>query len=332
MDSQAPLTPRPLGQLPSTRRVMTTEELRAHGVPPAETATRCRPGGGWRTLLPGVHLLHHGEPTGEDRLRAALLYAAGPLSHQTRQPRAMITGLAALAVHRLPAGPTLRGLDAIDVLVHGTPPVASAPGARVVGAAQPPEPVHLAGVPLAPVPRALADALARLADPASVRRLLVAAVRAGHCEPAEVLQELAAARLLGRPPVAESVAALVAEGRTLAEERLYALVAAQALPDPYWNVDLCLPTGPLLGAVDAYWPDQAVAVELDLASLPAGAAPVVRVEPLGKRELLERLGITLLRFSAERLRSPRECAARVRAAFAASLGREPAVRPRVLPR
>jgi hypothetical protein len=38
------------------------------------------------------------------------------------------------------------------------------------------------------------------------------------------------------------------------------MVHEYGLPDPVWNVDLRLPGGPHLGGLDAYWPDQAVAV------------------------------------------------------------------------
>lgn len=55
---------------------MTTRQLREHGIPAAETTERCRPGGGWQQVLPGIYLLHPGPPTSEERLRAVLLYAS----------------------------------------------------------------------------------------------------------------------------------------------------------------------------------------------------------------------------------------------------------------
>ncbi len=78
-----------------------------------------------------------------------------------------------------------------------------------------------------------------------------------------MVRELSEAELLGRPAVVGAVDALLAEGRAAAEARLYAMVREHGLPDPVWNVELRLPGGPRLGAVDAYWPDHAVAVELD---------------------------------------------------------------------
>lgn len=55
---------------------MTTRQLREHGIPAAEVTERCRPGGPWQQVLPGIYLLHPGPPTSEDRLHAVLLYAS----------------------------------------------------------------------------------------------------------------------------------------------------------------------------------------------------------------------------------------------------------------
>src|SRR5207247_21735 len=112
-----------------------------------------------------------------------------------------------------------------------------------------PTPIVLNGVPVAPVPRALADAVGQLTDASAVRRLLTEAVRGGHCEPAAVVRELTQARLLSRPHVVDAVDSLLAEGRAIAEDRLYAMVREHGLPDPLWNVDLRLPGGPHLGGV-----------------------------------------------------------------------------------
>src|SRR3954463_9796740 len=77
MTHNTPLSPRPLRHLSEVhRRVMTTAQLRSHGVTTAELAEQCRSGGPWQQLLPGVALLHPGPPTSEERLHAALMYAA----------------------------------------------------------------------------------------------------------------------------------------------------------------------------------------------------------------------------------------------------------------
>lgn len=310
---------------------MSAAQLRAHGVTPAQARDRCRPDGPWQMPLPGVYLLHARVPSGHERLQAALRYAT-----QGRDAEAgVVTGLAALALHGFAAVPPLDRLEQVDVLVARTRRLRSAGWARIARCAAPPEPVVRDGYPVAPVARALSDAVARLTDPATVRGLLGEAVRAGHCDPQSVVREFTRARLLNRPHVVDAVEGLLAEGRAIAEGRLMELVAAQGLPDPCWNVDLRLPGGPPLGGVDAYWADQAVAVEIDARSPRRDGADdeALWTEYARKRETLERLGITVVHLTPRGLReAPEQQAAVVRTALLAAGDRPPAAYVVVLPR
>ncbi|MFF2193386.1 hypothetical protein [Streptomyces sp. NPDC058157] len=320
MNQNAPL---PLAHLTASRpRVLTLAQLREHGVSAAEAAGRP-----WQQVLPGVFLLHAGPATSEERLHAALLYAG-----KRGNGEAMITGLAALALYRFSSTPALLSLAHIDVLVPNTRRLRSTGDVRIVRTHTPPRPLELTGVPVAPVARAVADAVAQLDDATAVRRILSEAVRAGHCEPAAVVRELTVARLLNRPHVIDAVEALLAEGRAIAEDRLYQLVRGYELPEPVWNVDLRLPGGPHLGGVDAYWPDQAVAVEIDTRA-PRQGEDEDFAEAVRKRETLERLGVTVLYLTPRKLRDwPEQQAAVVRTALTASCDREPAAYLVVLPR
>jgi hypothetical protein len=335
MTYDAPLSPRPLAHLDrlsgARRRVLTARALREHGVTAADTSSRCRPGGPWQMLLPGVYLLHPGPPTSEDRLRAALLYAerravpaqAGPAARPGTPdgPEAMVTGLAALTLHGFSCAPPLSALDRIDVLLPRTRRLRSAGCAHIVRARHVPEPVRITGLPVAPASRALTDAVQELSDTVTVRRLMTEAVRGGHCDPQEVLEELGRARLLVRPHVAEAAGTLVAEARGLAEGDLYAAVFTGRLPDPCWNVRLRLPGGPYLAEVDAYWPEQAVA-----AVLPDG-------DEAPRREALEGLGITVVVAAPQAADDdPARQAAVLRTALMAAEQREPAAYVEVLPR
>ncbi|WP_055490029.1 hypothetical protein [Streptomyces sp. TP-A0356] len=350
MNHNTPLSPRPLRHLSEAqRRVLTTAQLRAHGVTATETNEQCGPGGPWQQFLPGVYLLHPGPPTSEERLHAVLLYAArSPLGGPApgvpvqpgaegpgtarRQPDAVITGLAALTLHGFACAPPLTSLEKIDVLVPRLRRLRSVGCARVVRTAAMPAPQPVTGLPVAPVPRALADAVAELADTGAVRRLLTEAVRGGHCEPAAVVRELNQAKLLSRPHVVDAVDSLLAEGRAIAESRLYRMVREYGLPDPMWNVDLRLPGGPFLGGLDAYWPDQAVALELDTRA-PRQDDDALWSEYARKREHLERLGITVVHITPKKLRdSLEQQAAVVRTALMAAADREPAAYVVVLPR
>ncbi|RDG39714.1 hypothetical protein [Streptomyces corynorhini] len=373
MKNNTPVSLRPLGlPLPLSRlsddasgRVLSLAQLRAYGVPAGRAAALCRPGGSWRHLLPGVYLLHTGTPTAEERLRGALLYAGRPGAASGRDvpaqpgPRpasgaaggggraasapygsAMITGLAALALHGFTeSAPPPVAAERIDVLVPRTRRLRSAGYARLIRAHALPRPELIGDLPVAPVARAVADAVAQLSDADSVVALLTEAVRDGHCEPTVVVRELNQSGLLVRPYVVDAVDALLAEGRSLAEGRLYELVRTYGLAEPVWNVDLRLPDGPRLGAVDAYWPERSVAVELDTRA-PRQAGRWDEEEDdeqwsaaVRKREHLERLGITVVHLTPKKLRESLEQQATVvRTALLAADDRDPAARVVVLPR
>lgn len=342
-----PASPRPVRHLSDVqRRVTTATQLRTQGVAATEANEQCRPGGPWQELLPGVYLLHPGPPTSEERLHAVLMYAgrenagpagvpAQPASGEPHRPvyrEAVITGLAALNLHGLASAPPLSALEHIDVLVPRLRRLRSTGCAHVVRTSALPAPVQATGLPVAPVPRALADAVAQLTDAGVVRRLLSDAVRGGHCEPAAIVRELNEAKLLTRPHVVDAVDSLLAEGRSIAEQRLYAMVREYGLPDPVWNVDLRLHGGPHLGGLDAYWPEQAVAVELDTRA-PRQDEDAMWSEYARKREHLERLGITVVHITPKKLRDAMEQqAAVVRTALMASGDRDPAAHVVVLPR
>ncbi|MCX4629860.1 hypothetical protein [Streptomyces sp. NBC_01443] len=319
MNHNAPL---PLAHLTGSRpRVLSLAQLREHGVSASDAAARL-----WQEILPGVFLLHPGAATSEERLHAALLYAG------RRGGEAMITGLAALALYRFGSAPALTALAQIDVLVPHTRRLRSVGSVRIVRSHTPPRAQQVTGLPVAPVARAVADAVAHLSDAGTVRRLLSEAVRGGHCEPGAVVRELTVARLLNRPHVVDAVESLLAEGRALAEDRLYQLVRGYELPEPVWNVDLRLPGGPHLGGVDAFWPEQAVAVEIDTRA-PRQGEDEQFSEAVRKRETLERLGVTVLHITPRKLRDwPEQQAAVVRTALTASADREPAAYLVVLPR
>ncbi|MHB9861707.1 hypothetical protein [Streptomyces sp. YIM S03343] len=329
------------------RRVRSAAQLRAQGFSATELSARCRPGGVWQLVLPGVYLLHPGPPSGEERLHAVLMYAArsravrgvpsqpGPEARTQRPPvyaDAVLTGAAALALYGFACVPPPASLGRIDVLVRRQRRIRSAGCAHVIRTADLPEPREVGGFPLAPVPRALADAVAGLGAAGSVRLLLTEAVRDGHCEPAAVVRELTRAKLLDRPHVVDAVDSLMAESRALAEGRLYRMVRDHHLPAPLWNVELRLPGGPYLGGLDAYWPDEAVALELDTRP-PHREDDAPWPEYTRKREHLERLGITVVRVTPRKLReAPQHQAAVVRTALMASADRPPAARVVLLPR
>ncbi|MFE9960637.1 hypothetical protein [Streptomyces sp. NPDC005525] len=351
MTQNTPLSPchlrHPVGE---RQHVLSVEQLKTLGVSPAHAAALCRAGGPWQQPLPGVYVLHPGQPTGEERLRSALLYvgrrrtvpAQGGAAPTTGYGEAMVTGRAALALHGFSLVPPTSSLDRIDVLVPRTRRLRSVRYVHVVRTTELPRPEQLAGLPVAPVARALADAVTGLGDTDAVRLLLTEAVRGGHCEPGAVVRELSRSKLLDRPHIVDAVDSLLAEGRALAERRLYDMVRTYDLPEPLWNVDLRLPGGPHLGGVDAYWPDQAVAVELDSraplhSTLDGDRRPEGHdtewSDSAAEREHLERLGVTVVHVAPRKLRVAAEQQATVvRTALMTAVDREPAAYVVILPR
>ncbi|MBB5934922.1 hypothetical protein [Streptomyces zagrosensis] len=326
--------PLPLRHLSAVqRRVMTVNQLREHGVPAAVVAERGRPGGPWQQVLPGVYLLHAGRPSGAERVQAALLYAAPPGTDHGAHPAALVTGAAALALHGFASMPPLAALERIDILVsRSLQRPRSTAFAQLLSTGALPRPRDITGLPVAPVARALADVVGSLSDADDVRALLLEAVRDGHGEASTVVRELTAAQLLDRPQVRGAIEGLLAESRAVAEGLLYRMVREYGLPEPLWNVGLRRLGGPYLATVDAYWPDQAVAVEL-IARGPQGDEDTPWPQDARRREHLEELGITVIQLTARRLRESLERrAAAVRAALLASADREPPAYVTILPR
>lgn len=326
MTYDTPISPRPLNHAVShtvsqsddaRHRVVTAGALRDRGVSAASARDRCQRGGPWQMPLPGVFLLHAEPATEEERLRAVLLYAAGDTrtsqaatargsqargSQARAAERPVVSGLAALALRGFRSAPPLSAIEQIDVVVSRARRRRSTGWARILRTHHVPEAQTLDGLPVAPVARALADAVSQLEDPSVVHRLLAETVREGHCEVPVVVRELRRARLLGRPQVVDAVDTLLAEGRALAESRLYALVHEHALPAPCWNVDVREPGGPVLAALDAYWPEQGFGVEIDTRTGERAGSGGLWPSPARQHERVRRLGITVLSVRPEQLR------------------------------
>ncbi|WP_447005846.1 hypothetical protein ACRAKI_04840 [Saccharothrix isguenensis] len=150
-------------------QVIKATDLRATGVPGYVIDLKCRPGGPWQRILPGVLLLGAGPPTRAQRVRAALAYAG---------PGTVVTGMDALHAHGLRALPP-------PARIHLLQPAAS----RRSGADQvllerttrPPAVVFRDGLPLAEPNRAVVDAARHEPDALRQHHMLATAVRSGLC-------------------------------------------------------------------------------------------------------------------------------------------------------
>lgn len=210
----------------------------------------CRPGGPWRSPVRGVVLLSDGDPTPRQRLRIAVVRGGRG---------AVLTGSAAVRRHGVRRSPDD---DVIQVLVPMERQLRSDGFVVVTRTGRMPAPVHLGGFPFAPLPRALADAAARLDRVDPVRAMIADAVQRGLCTPAELAAELGERR---RPhtALARSVLVEVTGGvRSAAEAWACGLVLRTGLPAPRWNVAVRRPNGQLIGVADAWW-DVGLVWEID---------------------------------------------------------------------
>jgi hypothetical protein len=230
--------------------VVRTAELLATGGPGPAIGLRCRPGGPWQRLLPGVVLMSSGEPSRRQRLRAALAYAG---------EGAAITGLDAAGLdHDL----GVRAGEAVHVLI----PAArrSTPHGYVVveRTTRMPDLIERDGLNYAPMPRAVVDAARRERDALRLRSLLSGPVRCGACSVAQLCAELDAGNQRGSAAPRAALRAISDGVVSLTEGLARRVARGAALPPPRWNVPLRDVTGSLLGVVDAWWDDVALAWEV----------------------------------------------------------------------
>jgi hypothetical protein len=231
--------------------VVRVDDLVRLGLARSTIAHRCRAGGPWRRMLPGIVKLDNGPPTRAERRRAALLHAGDG---------AVLTGLDALELHGMERMPRPSG--AVHLLV---PAVRRRAGSGLVLVERTDRlPRAVPGRwPLAPVPRAALDACRRIADRDQVRALLAEVVQRARCAPAELNAELAAGSGRGsRLP--RDVLAEISDGvRSAAEAKARELVLRSGLPAPLWNAKLYDRGGRFIAMPDAWFDDVGMAWEID---------------------------------------------------------------------
>jgi hypothetical protein len=163
-----------------TNDVIKTTDLKAAGLTAHAINLRCRPGGPWQRIRPGVVLLSPMPPTRAQRLRAAVTYAG---------PGAVLTGVHALKNHGLPVRtepPHIHILQPASRRKSGEPDILLERTTRL------PAVVLHEGLPLATPARATLDAARREQHPLRRHALLAAVVRTGLCTVEALLAELEA--------------------------------------------------------------------------------------------------------------------------------------------
>lgn len=267
---------------PETDGVTTSTTLRDAGVTPHTIASRCRAGGPWRRLLPGVILLDDGAPTRRQQVHAAAFYGG---------EGAVITGVDALRAHGIRLVPTrqVHALVPLHRRIHSQDFVHLERTSRL------PEPFMREGIAFASPARATIDLARRETAPERLRRLLALPVYYGLCTSEELKGELDAGNQRGTASVREMLRNLGSMGETYLQGMARELLEAVPLPPPVWNVTVCDVQGRPIGVVDAWWDEVALGWQF-------GASGQENRGPKMNHLALAAAGVVLVRTSPDQLR------------------------------
>lgn len=262
--------------------IATVTALRAAGLSAGMIARRCRPGGPWQRLQPGVVMLGVGAPTRRQLQRAAIALAG---------PEAVITGVDALRCYGLEL-PLPRS---VRLLLPNRQRLLPKEFVLVERTCRVPPPSVRAGLPYAPPARAAIDAARNTSDPAMLRTVLTLPIHHGLCTREDLVGELEAGNQRGSAAVRAALARFESAMATLLHARAHRLLRGAPLPPPRWNVTIYDRKRRAIGYADAWWDEVGLAWQLDAAQ-PESAPPA-------KGHLaLTAAGVLVVRTPAEVLR------------------------------
>lgn len=275
--------------LTSQRGVLCRAQVLSLGVTAHGLTWRIREGGSWQRLLPGVYLTITGEPTQAQREVAALLYAGQP---------SIITGPAALLRHKIrcPAVAT------VDVLVPARRERASRDFVVMHRTRRMPRSWTVDQALRYALPaRAVVDTVSALTGLADARAVVASAVQQGRCTVDQITAELRERHRAAGYALLRAVLAEVADGTmSAAEGDLRDLIASSGLPVPFYNPALFL-DGTFLARPDAWWPQAAVAVEVD--SREFHLLPEDWEQTMRRHRRMSAAGLSVLHVSPRQLRT-----------------------------
>lgn len=274
----------------TTDNIVAVSALRARGLAEATIAKRCRPGGPWRRLAPGVVMLSPGEPTRRQLLRATASYLG---------KECVLTGHDALCAH---------GLElARPRTVHALVPIRRRllPPEFVLleRTTRRPDPVVVHGLPFAPPERAALDAARRQSEPERLRELLTLPVYYGMCTLEQLRAELDAGNQRGTAAIRSQLRVVAQERDTYVHGLARQLVNRSPLPPPRWETTVSDRTGRPIGTVDAWWDEIAMGWQF---RKPSTRTDRARLSQLS----LAAAGVVVVRTSPESLRTDRETVTR----------------------
>lgn len=273
-----------------TDNIVAVSALRARGILDTTITKRCRPGGPWRRLAPGVVMLASGEPTRRQLLRATASYLG---------KECVLTGQDALCAYGLdlPKPRTVHAL--VPVRRRMLPPEF----VLLERTARPPDPVLVRGLPFAPPERAALDAARRQHEPERMRELLTLPVYYGLCTLEQLRAELDAGNQRGSAAVRRQLRLVAQERDTYVHGLARRLIKRSPLPPPRWGATVCDRAGRPIGTVDAWWDEIGMGWQFRKPVTTQGQTRPSHVP-------LAAAGVVVVRTSPESLRTGREAVIR----------------------
>ncbi|GLY71040.1 hypothetical protein Atai01_76590 [Amycolatopsis taiwanensis] len=265
----------------STDGVTTSARLRREGASASTIAARCRLGGPWRRLLPGIILLSQGEPTRRQQIRAAVLHTA---------PDSVVSGLDALRAHGLPIAHSRE----VRMLVPHTRRILSREFVAVERTSRVPHSVRHDGIPFAPPARAAIDAARQETDPATVGRILSLTIYHGLCTQNDLQTELEAGNQRGTAGVRKILRRLGSMSDTYLHGVARRFLEHVPLPPPTWNMTICDRHARPIGVVAAWWDEVGLGWQFGTRN---NGNPAPKMNDLA----LTAAGVVLVRTSREQL-------------------------------
>lgn len=230
--------------------LITRSQALSAGLSPDALRHRLRDGGPWKTVLPGVYLMHNGGLTGSQREVAAVLYAGR---------ECVVTGIAALQRHgvRVPIS------EMVDVLIPDATKRQSTGFVRTHRTIRMPDrPLVVGGVRWAPPARAIADATRNDLDPRDVLALVADAVQQRKCTVADLAAELNIGPSQRSATLRAALEGVIDGIASVTEGDMRKLIKSGRLPEPMYNPRLYLGSE-FLAQPDLWWRDAGVAGEVD---------------------------------------------------------------------
>jgi hypothetical protein len=236
----------------SNEGVITVRELERFGVPEATAYRRCRDGGPWQRLGPGIVVLHNGTPTWRQQLIAGLLHAGD---------HAVITGRAAMRLHGLRQGPEP---DRVHLLIQHAHQVRSWGLFLIERTSRMPRPVEREGLAVAPLCRAVLDEVRGMRDAREIAAVLAEPVQRRLLTPQQLLEELDAGCRKGSSTPRAVLRAIEDGVRSAAEfDAREWWQAHPELPAARFNVRVLDVAGRQVGIVDVLVEEVGFAWEID---------------------------------------------------------------------